>query len=429
MIDTVTPDIQSLAQLLEETLTHDPRDPQRIRDDLREYCRLGVDVLPFDINRSALTCAVEAEQAIRVGFSLLAPAQSGFITTILTERLSGGAFTSLQDFCERLEPDNLPDDFLRRAIQIGGFDSIEPSRARLLQGRQMLMRQVRRAKEERRTGQFSLFAQPAAGSQVPIPLPNVAEWTEEERIAQEEAALGFSFEACLLDIEIDDDDETPQADEADEIKEAQPDSAPEEMSADMLIPARDVVPPSSSPEPSSHAADRTPPEPELLEQAPEPVESPPPDFDAPPLPPCEFTADDYEAAFPEGLGSGAEKTSVSEEIFEAHPPTPHALANHGAGLEESENLDLKTGDESQHPQLVIQLSTLTATERTIARLHTILRQYPGHVPVCFHCIDLENHTTVVPAHSAYATDASDACLNALAAITGYHALKLRDATA
>ena len=498
MVESVTPDIQSLAQLLEETLTHDPREPQRILEYIRECYHIGIDVLPFDINRSESACRIEEEQAIRVGFSLILPENASCIKAILRERGEHGAFTSFQDFCERLDIEKLPDAFLVQAIQIGSFDSIEASRSALFQGRHTIIQQVQSAKEEKATGQFSLYAQPAAGPSGPIPLPVVEEWTKEQRISQEEQALGFSFEECLLDIEADDadadaqpDDESndlPPASEADaaeaeaeveavvstidvptsdaggetsaevsvtndaaivpeepveslasthELSEPEPEEAPLPAQPQSAIPdSEDEAQPENIPEPAVPAEPVMPQAavPIVREQpatseggmyppASAQVEPPIPNFEEPPLPPCEFTADEYEFSFPDGMPVHIPESVDFDQGEE--PPIP---------IREIED-EWKTPDTSapaedelipQPPYLTIQISTLITTEQTLTRLKTILLQYPGTIPVHFACVNLENQPTIVSAPANYSTDASEPCLAAIAAITGYHAITVAE---
>ncbi len=377
MAESVTLDIHSLAQFIEETLTHDPKDPQRLLEYIRECHHIGIDVLPFDINLSESSCNIEEEQAIRVGFSLIVPENAGCIKTILAERTSQGAFTSFQDFCERLDIEKIPNEFLLRAIQIGGFDLIEASRSALFYGRQTIIQHVQNAKEEKATGQFSLFAQPTASASAQVQLPVVEEWTKEQRITQEEDALGFSFEECLLNVDADEEE-----------TEVQQDDVP------------DDVQPTSEPEPEEASASEQP-------------QAEVPDNENEPQPTPE--------TIPERTVPAEPVTHQPAVPIVREPPTP---------IRETED-EWKDTDtpapkereqETQQPQLVIRLSTLITTEHTLTRLKAILQQYPGTIPVHFHCINLENQATVVPVQTEYSVDASEDCLAAIAAITGYHAI-------
>ena len=189
-------DIPKLVQLLEETVSQEIKDPPHMTSDLRECRQLGVDVLPLDMNRSGATCAIEDGKNIRLGFSLLVTREAQFIEDLLAERQPHGPFRSFQDFCERIDLESIPEEFITRCIQIGAFDSIEPSRSRVFLGRQKIMRAVRTAKTEQSTGQISLFTVLQTSPQrqrTALELPEAEEWTDEEMMAYEKEAVGFSL--------------------------------------------------------------------------------------------------------------------------------------------------------------------------------------------------------------------------------------------
>jgi hypothetical protein len=498
MTEPAVPDIHSLTQLLEDSLTQHRKEPQRIVDYIRECRQIGLDVLPFDINRSEAECTVEGEQAVRIGFSLLPSVEGSFVKAIFTERQSNGHFSSFQDFCERLDIEKIPDEFLTHVIQIGGFDSIEASRAALFQGYQTIILAVQQVKTEQATGQFSLFAQPTAGTPTPISLPTVDEWTKEHRIEREKEILGFSFEECLLDIETEEDvaeilpenDEAAGAEavetEAVETEVAETTETANSIESQTSVEAQ-VVPEISEKEPlpslhsiteeeqvqphegtPDNAQEATPTVPEsatTVVQADSGISGQAAYIasrmgEEPPLPPLEFTADEYEASFPNGVAPQISGDILHNEISEATialeredtaivasgnieaPVASPENANQQEEIQDdvekdSEEIieaDLRKSDDHSGeeqpiddphaPQLVIQLSTLATTERILTALKHVFQQHPGQIPVVLQCIDIQNQSTRIPIPSDYATDASEDCRAAIAALTGYHAIKL-----
>ena len=196
MSQTMGADIPKLVQLIEETVSQEMNDPARIISDLRECRQMGVDVLPLDMNRSGPACAIEDGKNIRLGFSLLVAREAQFIEDILAERQQHGPFRSFQDFCERIDLESIPEEFITRCIQIGAFDSVEPLRSRVFLGQKKIMQAVRAAKTEQSTGQISLFnvLQTSPQSQrAALELPTAEEWTDAEMMTHEKAAVGFSF--------------------------------------------------------------------------------------------------------------------------------------------------------------------------------------------------------------------------------------------
>lgn len=466
MTTSTAPEIAALIQVMEETLTHTPRDRRRLLDVFRECRAMGLDILPFDINRSACACEVEDERSIRLGFSILTGGSADHAAAIIRERERGGRFTSFQDFCERVPVETMPDDFVSRMIQSGGFDSVEPSRAGLFQARRHILQHVRLAQEEQATGQFSLFAQPAAAhGPARYQIPAVDEWTEAERIAHETDAIGISLEECFLDIEADTDDTEqqpepaatdipedapapqPPASQPESANDLRPEPAESPASSEPSPAAPDTPPPPITPAPAAPAASepadpvdrRTPPPPTPPEATPAGN-----DFETPPLPPCEFTIDDYEASFLEALPMDEPQPGAKKPLASAAPALPPpTTADAGPLAPETDHpTDARQSADSatpsteapaqaagnaHAPRLVIKISSVTATERSLTRLERILRQFPGAVPVSIHCIDLENQATVIPAHDALAVDASDDCLAAIAGQIGYHAVQVHKA--
>jgi DNA polymerase III alpha subunit len=197
----VVPDIQKLLQIIEEAISQEIKDSDRIMSDLQECRQLGVEVLPLDMNMSYASCSIEDDWQIRIGFSLLASRREQFIEDILAERRQNGHFRSFQDFCERIDLKSVPEDFITRCIQVGAFDSIEASRSRLFLGREKIIHAVRKANAEKSTGQFSLFAALPTSSKnqdIPLELPEAETWTDKELITHEKDAVGFSFTEYLF---------------------------------------------------------------------------------------------------------------------------------------------------------------------------------------------------------------------------------------
>jgi len=193
-------DIQKFVQLLEEAISQEVRDADRILAYLRECRQYGLDVLPVDLNRSGAVCTVEDPEHLRLGFSVVVSGQPQFIEDLLAERHQRGPFRSFQDFCERIDCDALSDTFLTQGIQAGVFDAVEPSRARLLAGWKPIAQAVRNARAEQESGQFSLFAAlPKKSQPAGLKLPDIADWSEEEKIAREQEAMGFSFTDYLAE--------------------------------------------------------------------------------------------------------------------------------------------------------------------------------------------------------------------------------------
>jgi len=87
-------------------LTHDALTTDRIAEVIAECSRMGIKVLPPDVNRSSLYFTPEESgesTAIRFGLASIKNVGSGAMQAVIEERERGGAFASLEDFCARLD--------------------------------------------------------------------------------------------------------------------------------------------------------------------------------------------------------------------------------------------------------------------------------------------------------------------------------------
>jgi DNA polymerase-3 subunit alpha len=178
----------------------------------QELNRLGIKLLPPDINRSEVTFAVEAPTlpspargggkgggAIRYALAAVKGVGAQAMAELVAERAARGRFTDLADFSRRLDAKSFNRRQFESLAKAGAFDSINPNRAQTFAGAEQLLRQASLAAEERESRQESLFAG-IDPSFVPRPsLPLVADWPPVERLQHEFAAIGFYLSSHPLD--------------------------------------------------------------------------------------------------------------------------------------------------------------------------------------------------------------------------------------
>lgn len=352
-----------LLKCTDEAVSAETKDENRIFAYFHDCCQLGLEILPFDLNKSQETCEFEGDRQLRIGFSAIASGNQQFIEDILAERQKHGGFRSFQDFCERLDLDTFPEHFWERSIEAGAFDTTGESRARLFAGYERILQGVRKAKADRALQQISLFAT-TPGQSVPIELPRVDEWTEEERIEHERHGLGFSFSAYLQqqeELASDSSEESPH-----EILPLNIAEAAVYNEADDTLSENDDLPhPPTAMIPSST------------------VENP------------------LESAV------SAQPSSLSEEV----PLTEEK------GEDESITTDLSK-------TLIIQLSTQTITEQTLLALRDLLEQFHGDVDVLLEFSDPSNEKILVKTDARYAVHISESLIEAIAVLCGQHAVRI-----
>lgn len=359
----MTVNIDELHTCIEEAVSAEIKDENQIFTYFNDCYQLGLEILPLDMNKSQETCSYEGDRQLRLGLSALAPGNHQFIEDLLAEREHHGVFCSFQDFCERLDSDIFPSDFWMRSIEAGAFDSMGESRARLFNGYERMLQGIRQAKADRASQQFSLFAT-APGRSVPIELPKVDEWTEEERIEHERHGLGFSFSAYLQQ------QEEPASDSSEE--------SPHELLSLNIAEAAVY-----------NEADDTLSENDDLPHSPTAMV------------PSSTVENPLEPAV------SAQQPSLPEEVPLAEEK----------GKDESTTADL--------PQtLIIQLSTQTITEQTLLALRDLLEQFHGDVDVLLEFSDPSNEKILVKADARYAVHISESLIEAIAVLCGQYAVRI-----
>ena len=100
---------------------------------LTECKRLGIEVLPPDVNDSGEAFQLDKDGNIRFGLGPIKNVGAS-VTAIMEERKAGGPFKSLKDFCERVNLGQINRLKLESLIKAGAFDRFGQTRASLLDG-------------------------------------------------------------------------------------------------------------------------------------------------------------------------------------------------------------------------------------------------------------------------------------------------------
>jgi DNA polymerase-3 subunit alpha len=161
----------------------------------------GIEVLAPDVHESEasftpiLTLAEGATpevSKIRFGLSAVKNVGGNAIESIVAAR-KAGHFKGIFDFCERVDLRQLNKRVLESLIKSGAMDSLG-RRAQLMEVLDKAMEQAQKSARDRDAGQHGLFgifeeANPAA--KAADRLPNVPDWEEQVRLANEKEILGF----------------------------------------------------------------------------------------------------------------------------------------------------------------------------------------------------------------------------------------------
>ncbi|MFW6413550.1 MAG: DNA polymerase III subunit alpha, partial [Oceanicaulis sp.] len=167
----------------------------------QETRRMGLEVLPPDVNRSEADFSVEDG---KVRYALGAIRNVGFsaMEHVVAVRRQGGAFKDVYDFAERVDPRLVNKRAFENLARAGAFDSLEPDRAKMLASAETLLGMAQKAHSERESAQVSLFGGAGEGGASGLArprLPDVEPWDPIRRLDEELAAVGFYLSGHPLD--------------------------------------------------------------------------------------------------------------------------------------------------------------------------------------------------------------------------------------
>lgn len=158
---------------------------------------MGLDILPPSVTESGYKFTVGGDGQVRFGLGAIKGIGESAIRSILEAQRSG-PFTSLFDFCQRIDLRLNNKRVLECLIAAGALDSFG-ERAALSAGLETALAEAAARQREQETGQESLFGATTDVQRPTARLPTVAPWTEQERLKEEKAVLGFYISGHPLD--------------------------------------------------------------------------------------------------------------------------------------------------------------------------------------------------------------------------------------
>lgn len=189
---------------------------EKVASAVAECRRLGIPVLPPDINRSQTSFSIEQGSdkapAIRFGLATIKNVGVGAIEPIIAQRDKGGDFKSIEDLCRRCDLRAINRRVLESLIKVGALDGVLSKlikagvlealgdRGTLLNNVSHILSLSQQEQRLRETGQSTMFD--LWGETVPVPVPNLdlstVEVTDKEKSAWEKELLGVSLSKPLF---------------------------------------------------------------------------------------------------------------------------------------------------------------------------------------------------------------------------------------
>ncbi len=191
------------AAFMAATLTTEMGNTTRVVTLLSETRRLGIAVLPPDVN-TCTTAFKVVDGAVRFGLGAVKNVGRGAIEAIVEARDElGRGFRSLYEFCEEIDLSRVNRRVIESLVLAGALDALGGRREQKLAALDLALARAQRRARDRDRGQASLFGggptSESADDDNDGVLPNVAAWTETERLRRERELVGFYVSGHPLD--------------------------------------------------------------------------------------------------------------------------------------------------------------------------------------------------------------------------------------
>ncbi|VBB08734.1 dna polymerase helix-hairpin-helix motif [Lucifera butyrica] len=156
-----------------------------------ETCRrMGIQTLPPDINASKANFSVDGN-AIRFGLAGVKNAGENAIQSIIQARSEGGPFTSLVDFCTRIDMRLVNKRVIESLIKCGAFDSLGWMRSQMLHVLEQAVDVAANRQKDMASGQLGLFGEEEIRVVDELLPPDIPELGRDELLAMEKEMTGF----------------------------------------------------------------------------------------------------------------------------------------------------------------------------------------------------------------------------------------------
>jgi DNA polymerase-3 subunit alpha len=128
---------------------------------------MGIEVLPPDVNESGHGFAVVGGN-IRFGLEAVKGVGGNAVEAIITAREEGGRFTSIWDFCERVDCRAVNKKTVECLVKSGALDSLQGTRTGMVEIMPQAQAGGVQSQQDAQLGQGSIFDEPETGSGSPF---------------------------------------------------------------------------------------------------------------------------------------------------------------------------------------------------------------------------------------------------------------------
>ena len=184
------------AQFLAALMTSDYGNTDRIAIEVAEVKKIGIQVLPPDINESYSTFTVvresleKKEPTIRFGLMAIKNIGTNIVRKIIDERKKDGPYQNLDDFLRRVQTKDLNKKSLESLIKCGALDNFG-ERQTLLDNLDAILTYAKNSQRETLNGQTNLFGMLPVTNSPKLKLKESEPASKKQKLAWEKSLLGM----------------------------------------------------------------------------------------------------------------------------------------------------------------------------------------------------------------------------------------------
>jgi len=178
-------------------MTAESHNLDTIAEAVDESRRMGIDVLPPDVNESGSDFTYIDDKTIRFGMKVIKNLGEDMIDAIIEAREADGPFESLEDFTARIHGKAFNKKSLEALAKSGAMDSLA-ERNQVIQNVDLISLYNKNLQREKESGQINLFAYAAPegkASRPPLALRQVPPAHKRDLLAWEKELLGLYISA------------------------------------------------------------------------------------------------------------------------------------------------------------------------------------------------------------------------------------------
>jgi DNA polymerase-3 subunit alpha len=179
-------------EFMASVLSADMDNTEKVVHLIQDTKQMKIEMQLPHINESDYFFKAGEGLSIVYGLGAIKGVGRGAVEGVMQEREDNGDFTSIYDFCVRVDLHKVNKRTLEALILSGAFESLHDNRQALMLGMEDVLKSAQQKNRDQESGQVDLFGAPSlkTANIMPMPLPKIEDFEEKLRLFNERNMLG-----------------------------------------------------------------------------------------------------------------------------------------------------------------------------------------------------------------------------------------------